>query len=103
MANIEKHVRSLSELLMDSDSILVPTRARSAHLVGKYIKSRHRGRQASPVRTRKPAAPFILKLEGVRANHETVERVQRRVEAINKMLDISGTPFRLRIITLPER
>lgn len=102
MANIEKHVRSLPELLMDSDSILVPTRARSAHLIARYIKGGHRGRHAPSARTRKLAPPYVLKLEGVRANRETVERVQRRVEAINRWLDSTRTPFRLRLIAAPK-
>lgn len=98
MANVEKHVMSLPELLMDSDAILVPTRARSAHLVSRYIKGRHRGFQAAPPHPRKAAAPYVLKLEGVRANRDTVERVQRRVDAINRWLDSTRTPFRLRLI-----
>ena len=102
MANIEKHVMSLPELLMDSDAILVPTRARSAHLVGRYIKGRHRSRHPPSARTSKPAAPYVLRLEGVRANLETVERVQRRVEAINRWLDNTRTPFRLRLIAAPK-
>lgn len=102
MANSEKHVKSLPELLMDSDSILVPTRARSAHLVARYIKGGHRGRRAPSSRTRKLAAPCVLRLEGVRASRETVERVQRRVEAINRWLDSTRTPFRLRLLAAPE-
>ena len=102
MANLEKHVKSLPELLMDSDSTLVPMRARGAHLVGEYIKSRHRGRPRPPARTRHPRASYILRLDGLRATSESIERMQRRVAAINNWLEKTDTQFRLRVINVPE-
>jgi len=101
VANLEKHVKSLPELLMDSDSTLVPMRARGAHLVGEYIKSRHRG-PASPPADQAPRASYILRFDGLRATSESIERMQRRVAAINNWLEKTDTQFRLRVINVPE-
>ena len=98
MANIEKHVKGLPEMLMDPDAILVPTRARSAHLVSRYIK----GRRRSATRTRPPvdraASKYVIQLDGVPATSAAADRVRRRVDAINSWLEQTETPFRLRVI-----
>lgn len=98
MANLEKHVKSLPVMLMDSDSNLVPTRARGANLVGQYIKGRRRNQAFAPAPARRAAANYVLRLEGLPATSAAVERVGRRVAAINSWLEQNGTPFRLRVI-----
>ena len=67
MANIEKHPKRPLEQLDQADFSEVPTRARSSHLIGRYIKN-HRKRLRShvpPVEERKPA--ILLRVEDLPA------------------------------------
>lgn len=46
-----------------------------------------------------PAAPppILLRLDGLRATPEALERVRQRVAEMNRQLERAGVPFRLRI------
>lgn len=96
MANIEKHPKPPQEQLDQADFSGVPTRARAAHLIGRYIKNQHsdaRGRTG----TEHPL-PAILRLEDLPATSSNLERIRERVRLLNRRLAASGTPLRLRVI-----
>lgn len=42
--------------------------------------------------------PLILRLDGVRRTAEVAARVRARVDEINRQLERSGAPFRLRVM-----
>ncbi len=95
MANIEKHPKQPLEQLEQADFSAVPTRARSPHLIGRYIKNQQtddRGRGGEG-----PTRPVILRLEDLPATPGNVERIRERVRLLNRHLAASGTPFRLRV------
>jgi hypothetical protein len=97
VANIEKHLKNPMEQIDQADFSGVPTCARAAHLIGRYIKNHQdvgRGRVSAEGRPR----PVILRLEDVRATPRNLERIRERVRLLNRMLADSGTPFRLRIV-----
>jgi hypothetical protein len=49
--------------------------------------------------TREGAAqPFVLRLDGVAATAESRYRISERVRRLNRALEESGTPFRLRLL-----
>ncbi len=96
MANIEKHPKHSLEQIDEADFSGVPTHARSAHLIGRYIKnqqsdSRGRTREVRP-------GPVIVRLEDLPATPGNRERIRARVRLLNRHLAASGTPFRLRVI-----
>ena len=97
VANLEKHPQRLIEQIDKADFSAVPTRARSPHLVGSYIKSLRNdvhGRTSGPEdRTH----AFILRLD-LPATSSNIERIRERVRLLNRKLAASGTPFRLRMI-----
>lgn len=77
MANIEKH---------------------RPHLAGRYINNRRGGR---PMRAPVPAEraqATVLRLEHLPATPGNLERIRERVEAWNRRLAETGTPFRLRLL-----
>ena len=96
MANIEKHSKQPLEQLDRADFSEVPTHARAAHLIGRYIKNQqsdHRGRTGD-----ERARPVILRLEDLPATPINLDRIRERVRLLNRHLAASGTPFRLRVI-----
>jgi hypothetical protein len=97
VANIEKHPKRPLEQIDQADSSGVPTHARAAHLIGRYIEDHHsdgRGRRSGEERTR----PVILRLEDLPATPSNLERIREQVRLLNRRLAASGTPFRLRVI-----
>lgn len=52
-----------------------------------------------PMMTRKDStAPFLIRLEGIPATQENLERMRQHVEDINRRLSESNTPFRVKLI-----
>ena len=97
MANIEKHPKHPTEQMDQADSSGVPTCARAAHLIGRYIKNRQsdgRGRMPGEERAR----PVILRFEDLPATPRNLDRIRERVRVLNRRLADSGTPFRLRVV-----
>jgi hypothetical protein len=45
-----------------------------------------------------PAEPFILRLDSVPATAENRYRIREHVRHLNRSLEESGTPFRLRLL-----
>jgi hypothetical protein len=96
VANIEKHPKPPQEQLDQADFSGVPTCARAAHLIGRYIKNQHsdgRGRTGE-----ERTLPVTLRLEDLPATSSNLERIRERVRLLNRRLAASGTPFRLRVI-----
>lgn len=96
MANIEKHPKQAQEQLDDADSSVVPTHARAAHLIGRYIKNQQsdgRGRSGDEF-----TRPAVLRLEDLPATPGNLQRIRERVRLLNRRLAATGTPFRLRVI-----
>ena len=96
MANIEKHPKQPLEQVDQADSSGVPTCARAAHLIGRYIKNQQsdgRGRSGE-ARTQ----PVILRLDDLPATASNLDRIRERIRLLNRRLAASGTPFRLRVI-----
>jgi hypothetical protein len=97
MANIEKHLKRPADQIDQADFSGVPTCARAAHLIGRYIKNRQndgRGRVSGEERP----LPVILRLEDLPATPCNLERLQERVRQLNRLLADSGTPLRLRVV-----
>jgi hypothetical protein len=98
VANVEKHPKRPVEELEEADSSAVPTRARSPHLVGRYIKNREdhvRGRASGPEHG---ALAVLLRLEELPATPRNIARIREQVRLLNRQLAASGTPFRLRMV-----
>ena len=98
MANIEKHVKTATEEIAEAECSLVPAHARGAHLVGRYIKDRRADQQYSRGTLKSPVPPVVLRLEGLRATPACLARIRRRVEELNRQLQHSEVPVRLRVM-----
>lgn len=98
MANIEKHLKSPLEELDQADFSLVPAHARSARLVGRYIKNRRPVRRNHIPRRVERAQPIILALEDLPATPSNLEYIRQRVKSINRQLVEAEVPFRLRVV-----
>lgn len=96
VANIEKHPKRPLEELDQADFSDVPTHARAAHLIGGYIKNQQsdHGGRIEEDRT----GPVILRLKDLPATPRNVARIRERIRLLNRRLEASGTPFRLRVI-----
>src|SRR5574340_1730144 len=95
VANIEKHPKHPLEQLEQADFSAVPTHARAAHLIGRYIKNQQTDgfSRSGEERTR----TVILRLEDLPATPSNLARIRERVRLLNRRLAASGTPFRLRV------
>ncbi len=98
MANLQKHVKTFLYQSDDSEFDQIPTRARSARMVGRYTKNR----RLWPRRVRKPAEdaavqPVVIRLE-LKPTPGNLARMEERVRRLNRELEESGTPMRLRMI-----
>jgi hypothetical protein len=94
--NLEKHVKTPIEQLAEAEGSLVPTHARGAHLVDRYIKGRKVDHQSNRS-TVLPAAPqYILRFDRLPSTPTSLARIRKRVEEINRRLWQSDVPFRLR-------
>jgi hypothetical protein len=98
VANIEKHPKKLAEELDQADFSLIPTRARSSYLTGRYVKSRRPGRRNHVPRVVERAQSIVLYLEDLPATPRNLERIRQRVQLLNRQLAQSGMPFRLRVV-----
>ncbi len=96
MANIEKHQKHPLEQLDQADVSVVPTHARAAQLIGRYIKNQQNDGSGCSREERTRSA--ILRLEDLPATPSNIARIRKRVRLLNRRLAASGTPFRLRII-----
>lgn len=96
MANLEKHVKALVHQVAEAESSLVPTRARSAHLVDRYIKIPRRKRVGGGRGS--PSSPVLLRMDGVAGTPDARARLQKRVEELNAELREANVPCRLRVV-----
>lgn len=97
MTNREKHPQRTIRQIDKAEFSAAPTRARSPHLVGSFIKSLRNdvhGRTSEP---ESGTHAFILRLD-LPATSSNVERIRERVRLLNRRLAASGTPFRLRMV-----
>ncbi len=93
--NPEKHVKNASKEMTLADSSEVPTRARSAHVVGQYIKDRkvhyERGRTVK-------TSPVLFRLADLPDNQATRKRVELLVREINRECRLAHAPLRVRLV-----
>jgi hypothetical protein len=97
VTNREKHPHRPIGQIDKAEFSAVPTRARSPHLVGSFVKSL---RNDVSGRTSEPeygTHAFILRLD-LPATSSNVERIRERVRLLNRRLAASGTPLRLRMV-----
>ncbi len=95
--NLEKHVKRPVEEWMFADSSLVPSHTRSAHIIGHYIKDkklRYAGGHPNAVR----AVPFLVRLEGLRTDAATHERIERQIREANRQWRLANANIRARVI-----
>jgi hypothetical protein len=95
--NLEKHVRSPLEEMMLADSSEVPGRARSPHVVGRYIKEKKLRYEASRGNIPRPT-PFLVRLEGVSTDRPTRERLERFIREMNRECRLAHAPLSMRIL-----
>jgi len=93
MANLEKHRKQPLEEFEQADFSTVPTRARSPHVVGNYIKNRQHD-----TRHRAGQQNVLLRMDDIPATPTNIERLRVRIRKLNHRLADSGTPFRIRMI-----
>jgi hypothetical protein len=98
LANLEKHVKAPTEQIAEAEYSLVPTHARGAHVVGRYIKDRRADQQYSRGTSKPAVPPVVLRLEGLPATPARLTRIRRRVEELNRQLQQGEVPVRLRVI-----
>lgn len=98
VANIEKHLKQLNEQVDQADSSEVPTCERSSHLIGHYIKNRRDGARNHILPVEERPRAILLRLEDTPATPPNLERIRKRVRALNRRLADLGTPFRLQVI-----
>lgn len=98
MANLEKHVKAPVQQLAEAERSLVPAHARGAHLAGRHIKDRGADQEYTRDAVKPAVPPFVLRLEGVPATPACLARIRRRVDEINRQLQQSEVPVRLRIM-----
>jgi hypothetical protein len=97
VVNLGKHVKGPVEEWTFADSNLVPSRARSAHIVGHYIKDRKRRYSGShPDAAR--GVPFLLRLEGFPAYPATRTRIERQIREANRQSRLANVPVRAKIM-----
>lgn len=96
--NLEKHVKSPAEQLAEADACLVPTHARGAHLVDRYIKGRRSDHQANRASFLPAAPPVVLRFDQLPSTPRASARLRKRVEEINRQLRQSEVPLRLRLL-----
>lgn len=104
MANLEKHIKPLMSDWEDADYSQVPTRSRSARVLGRYTKNR----RALPLRRPQQAAaqpepepevrPVLIELR-MDPTPGNLARMEVRLERLNRELESSGTPVRLRMVS----
>jgi hypothetical protein len=98
LTKLDKHVKAATEEIAEAECSLVPTHARGAHLVGRYIKDRRADQQYSRGTLKPAIPPFVLRLEGLPATPACLARIRRRVEELNRQLQQSEVPVRLRVM-----
>jgi hypothetical protein len=90
VANLQKHVKSVSDEWLEAETNPIPTHARSPHILGYYIKDR----RLDPWRYTAPRRParqkLLIRMAGQPAD------LDERVRVINRKLKENGAPFRLR-------
>jgi len=75
--NLEKHVKNSHRTTRGSGGQLVPTHARGAHLVDRYIKGRKADHQSNR-RTVLPAAPqYILRFDRLPSTPTSLARIRQ--------------------------
>jgi hypothetical protein len=87
--NPEKHRKPAASEWLEADESDVPTRARSPHIVGHYIKN-HR-KQSTGARAR--PATVLLQVSG------EPKRVQEITEELNRRLHLLKLPLRFRVVS----
>lgn len=95
--NIGKHVKGPLEEWMFADSSLVPSRVRSAHIVGHYIKDkklRYAGDHPNVIRL----APLLLRLERLPTDRATRERIERQIRDANRQWRLANAHLRARVV-----
>jgi hypothetical protein len=107
VANLEKHQKHLTEELEFADFSDVPTCARSSHLIGHYIKNRHKtpGRKlvaGSSTRdmiagVEGAANGVVLRLDSLPVTPAARKRLERRVADWNHEFSQCGVPVRFRM------
>ena len=95
--NLEKHVKSPLDEWMLADASPVPTRARSPHVVGHYIKDRKLRYQGSRRDVPMPA-PVLIRLDGVATDRVTRKRIERLIRDMNHQCRLAHTPLNLRVL-----
>jgi hypothetical protein len=101
--NLGKHVKRPLEEWMLADESPLPTRARSAHIVGCYIKDRKLKYLAQRQGSASPPAQVIVRLGRLSGDPDSRQRIEQQVRAVNHRLQMAGTPFRVRLISPPNR
>jgi hypothetical protein len=98
VANIEKHLKPTVNQIDNADSSAVPTCARAAHLIGRYIKNRQSENGVHSRGGEDRGQPVIVRLEDLPATPHNLERVRESVRFLNQRLASAGAPFRLRLV-----
>ncbi len=95
--NVEKHVKSPLEEWLFADSSPVPGKARSARIVGHYIKDKKRRYTKGHPGVVKPA-PILLRLEGLPGDPATRERIERQIREANRQWRLANLPLRAKLL-----
>lgn len=95
--NLQKHVKSPMEEWMLADASPVPTRARSPHVVGHYIRDRKLRYQGSRRDVPMPA-PVLIRLDGLPTDLATRNRIERLIRDMNHQCRLARAPLNVRIL-----
>jgi hypothetical protein len=95
--NLAKHIKSPLEEIMRADSSEVPSRARSPHIIGHYIKDRKLHYEGNRRNLTRPA-PVLVRLEGVPSDPATRQRLERAIREMNREFRVAHTALSVRIV-----
>jgi hypothetical protein len=96
--NREKHPKTAMVEMLLADESTVPTRARSNHVVGHYIKDRNIKYTGGRSRLEATPAPFLIRLDGASRGPDAESELRVKVFQMNSRLRRARLPFRLRML-----
>jgi hypothetical protein len=98
VVNTEKYLNKLDRGLEPLDFSRFPEGTRSAVSPGPCPSGGFREAAADPEFQRDPAAPLVIRLNGMPATAANLGRIRERIRQLNLLLDQSDTPLHLRLL-----